>query len=168
MWYTKRRMPEIEPCTLHWRDVGLPVSNWHAWSRVVNAVRNMWSLPILTMAWFYKVCSCRNTRKEVKQWLMYSKPYEKDYLTELSLKSFQITVKCAVQNKVASHLSSKFRNYLVNRLTVWQRMKIHSPKSRENVSLSCQNTPYGHVMQKLLHRYPMLTCENRCCVRKRT
>ena len=32
---------------------------------------------------------------------MYSKPYEKEYLSELSLKSFQITEKCAVQNRVA-------------------------------------------------------------------
>ena len=138
MRYTERRMPEIEPCTLHWRDVGLPISNWYAWSRVVNVVRNMWSLP---MAWFYKVCSCRITGKDVKQWLMYSKPYEKAYWSELSFKSFQITVKCAMQNKVAWHLSSELRNYLVNFLTVWQWMKIHSPKSRENVSLSCQNTP---------------------------
>jgi len=51
---------------------------------------------------------------------MYSKPYEKAYLSELSLKSFQIIAKSAVQNKVAWHLSSELRNYLVNFLTVWQ------------------------------------------------
>lgn len=49
---------------------------------------------------------------------MYSKPYEKAYLSELSLKSCQITVKCAVQNKVAGHLSSELKNYLVSFLTV--------------------------------------------------
>ena len=157
MWYTERRMPEIGPCTLHWRDVGLPISNCHAWSRVVNVVRNMWSLP---MAWFYKVCSCRITGKDVKQWLMYSKPYEKAYLSELSLSPFRSVwnVPCKTSGLTFKLRIEKLFGQFLDGLTVneEERMCLYPAKIHLYHVV--------HAMQKLLHRYPKLTCENRCCV----